>query len=182
MLFPRIVTLSNKTEMIIRPARPGDARKIVQYLNEVRGSTDYVPSIDDLSELSIEDEVHFINKIQDDPNALMIIGLISGGVVSIARITSFHRLKTAHNAELSISVSKDHWNLNIGSNMLKIMIQFARENQLIENISLGVIEDNSGGIRMYEKFGFERVGVHKDFFNIRGKYYDEILMDLNLYQ
>lgn len=31
---------------------------------------------------------------------------------------------------------------------------------------------------MYEKSGFEKIGKHKDFFNINGDYDDEILMDL----
>ncbi|MGH4138282.1 GNAT family N-acetyltransferase [Clostridium sp.] len=52
------------------------------------------------------------------------------------------------------------------------------ESGIIKNINLGVKASNINAIRMYEKFGFEKVGVHKDNFNINGKFYDEILMDL----
>ncbi|MDU7441828.1 MAG: GNAT family N-acetyltransferase, partial [Clostridium sp.] len=33
-------------------------------------------------------------------------------------------------------------------------------------------------IKLYKRHGFVEVGVHKNFFNINGDYYDEILMDL----
>ncbi|MNP83052.1 hypothetical protein D3C76_1818760 [compost metagenome] len=51
---------------------------------------------------------------------------------------------------------------------------------MIKNISLGVKSDNVNAIKLYEKHGFVKIGVHKNFFNIDGIYYDEILMDLNL--
>jgi len=35
-------------------------------------------------------------------------------------------------------------------------------------------------IKLYEKFGFVKVGYHKDYFNVDGKYDDLILMDLCL--
>jgi len=31
---------------------------------------------------------------------------------------------------------------------------------------------------MYEKFGFEKIGTHKNYFNINGDFDDEILIDL----
>ncbi len=33
-------------------------------------------------------------------------------------------------------------------------------------------------IKLYKKHGFVEVGIHKNFFNVNGNYYDEILMDL----
>lgn len=31
---------------------------------------------------------------------------------------------------------------------------------------------------IYDKFGFQKVGVHKNYFNINGEFDDKILMDL----
>lgn len=36
------------------------------------------------------------------------------------------------------------------------------------------------GIKLYEKLGFEKIGLYKNFFKIDGNYYDEILMNLYL--
>ncbi len=35
-------------------------------------------------------------------------------------------------------------------------------------------------IKLYEKLGFEKIGLYKNFFKIDGNYYDEILMNLYL--
>lgn len=60
------------------------------------------------------------------------------------------------------------------------LIRFAKEHDTIKNISLGVKASNHNGIKLYEKLGFVKVGVHKNFFNINGVFDDEILMDLYL--
>ncbi|WP_366914654.1 GNAT family N-acetyltransferase [Clostridium sp.] len=57
-------------------------------------------------------------------------------------------------------------------------MKFAKYNDSIKNISLGVRASNQNAIKLYEKHGFEKIGTHKNFFYIDGKYHDEILMDL----
>ena len=70
--------------------------------------------------------------------------------------------------------------MGVGTEMMKLLIDFAKSTSVIKNISLGVKSDNEKGIKLYEKMGFEKVGVHRNFFNIDGKYFHEILMDLYL--
>lgn len=47
-----------------------------------------------------------------------------------------------------------------------------------KDISIGVKESNDNAIKMYKKFGFKEVGMHKNYFNIDGVFDNEILMDL----
>lgn len=47
-------------------------------------------------------------------------------------------------------------------------------------IHLGVKASNSAAIKLYEKFGFVKIGVRKDYFNVNGTFDDLILMDLYL--
>ena len=37
---------------------------------------------------------------------------------------------------------------------------------------------NNIAIKLYEKYGFKKIGTHKNYFNIEETYYDKILMDL----
>jgi len=60
------------------------------------------------------------------------------------------------------------------------LIRHARERSTIRNISLGVKASNSNAIALYEKYGFIKTGVHKNYFHVDGNYDDEILMDLYL--
>lgn len=108
----------------------------------------------------------------------MILGIIDNNIVSIGQISKPKRKRIAHNSEVAISVKKDYWRNGIGSAVIGELIRFAKENHEIKNISLGVKASNKNAIMMYEKFGFEKVGVHKNYFNINGNFDDKILMDL----
>ncbi|MPM52517.1 L-amino acid N-acetyltransferase AaaT [bioreactor metagenome] len=110
----------------------------------------------------------------------MILGLIDNEIVSIAQISSPNRKRIAHNSELSISVKKACWNIGIGSAVMEELIKFGKEHGIIRNISLGVKASNYRAVKMYEKFGFKKIGVHKNYFNVNGDFDDEILMDLSL--
>lgn len=110
----------------------------------------------------------------------MLIGQIDGNIVSIAQISSTQRKRIAHNSEIAMSVRKSHWRQGIGEAMLKELIAFAKQHERIRIVKLGVRAQNIGAIKLYQKLGFEEVGLHQDFFYIDGKYYDEILMDLHL--
>lgn len=66
--------------------------------------------------------------------------------------------------------------------MLKELIAFAKQHERmrIRIVELGVRAQNIGAIKLYQKLGFEEVGLHQDFFYIDGKYYDKLLMDIHL--
>ena len=108
----------------------------------------------------------------------MIIGLINNEIVSVAQISSPSRKRIAHNSEIAISVKKKYWSIGVGSAVIRELIKFAKDSGVTKNIILGVNATNEKAIKLYEKFGFKKVGIHKNYFNINGKYYDEIIMDL----
>ncbi len=90
------------------------------------------------------------------------------------------RARIAHRGRLAISVRKKYWNLGIGTRMMEELIKFAKGIAKLEVIELEVRANNHSAIRLYEKFGFERIGVFKKFFKIDGEYFDALLMNLYL--
>lgn len=110
----------------------------------------------------------------------MLIGLVDGEIVCSADVSAPHRNRVGHIAELGISVRKPYWRQGIGRIVMKELIKFAKQHEKIEIIHLGVRAENTGAILLYEQMGFERAGVHKNFFKAGDKYYDEILMELHL--
>lgn len=61
--------------------------------------------------------------------------------------------------------------------MLKLLIDYAKSKGTIKNITLKVRASNTRAMYLYKKLGFKRVGSHKNYFNINGKYDDVILME-----
>ena len=172
------IQLKNGQHLVLRRPKVDDAQSIIEYLNIVGGESDNLLFGKDEFTLSVENEMEYIKNISNDANILMILGIIDNNIVSVAQISCPNRKRISHNSEVSISVKKDYWKNGIGSAVMDEIIRFAKENSTIKNISLGVKASNINAIKMYEKFGFEKIGVHKDNFNINGDFDDEILMDL----
>jgi RimJ/RimL family protein N-acetyltransferase len=170
------IQLKNGEHLILRKPTVDDAKGMIEYLNIVGGESDNLLFGKDEFRLTVEQEREHIKSISG--NTLMILGTINNNIVSISQISSPNRKRIAHNSEMSISVKKEYWGNGIGSAVMSEIIRFAKESITTKNISLGVKASNNNAIMMYEKFGFVKVGVHKEYFNISGNFYDEILMDL----
>lgn len=174
------IKLKNGQQLILRKPLIEDAKRMIEYLNIVGGESDNLLFGKDEFRLTVEQEMEHIKRISNDLNTLMILGLIDNEIVSVAQIDTPNRKRIAHNSEFSISVKKNYWENGIGSAVMSEIIRFAKENSTIKNVSLGVKASNNNAIMMYEKFGFIKIGVHKNNFNVNGNFDDEILMDLYL--
>lgn len=174
------ITLKNDELLILREPTESDAKDMIDYLNTVGGESDNLLFGKGEFHLTVEQEMAYLKKVRNDPNMRMILGLINNTIVSISEIRALSRKRIAHNSEIAISVKKDYWRNGIGSAVMEELIRFAKEHENIKNISLGVRASNENAIRLYEKFGFVKVGVHKDYFYINGIYDDEWIMDLYL--
>ena len=168
------IKLKNGQNLILRKANGNDAEKMIEYLNTVGGESDNLLFGKNEFHFSIEQEKEYLNNLNKDKDALMIIGIINNEIVSVGQIIKLGRKRIAHNSEVAISVKKDYWSIGMSE-----LIEFARNND-IRNIELGVKASNSKAIKLYKKFGFEKVGCHKNYFNVNGVFDDEILMDLSL--
>lgn len=176
----REITLKNGDLLIIREPKEDDARAIIEYCNTVGGESDNLTFGKDEFHNTIEQEIDFIKRINEGSNIMMLLGVINCSIVSIANIIRQTKKRLSHNSEIGISVKKDYWRNGIGSIVIEQLINYAKECGEIKNISLGVRATNLNAIKMYEKFGFVKVGVHNKYFNINGVYDDELIMDLYL--
>ena len=74
--------------------------------------------------------------------------------------------------------SNENRNQGIGSEALGLLIQYAFHqlnlNQLFANIDV----ENESSISLFTKFGFEKIGVKKQWNLVNGKYKDEALFQL----
>jgi len=166
--------------LVIRKPDAEDAGEIIRYMNTVGGESDNLLFGKDEFHLSIEQEIEYIAGMNRNPDAYMIMAVINEAIVSVAQICGSNRPRNAHNSGIAISVKKEYWGAGIGTAVMGELIAYVKARGSIKTVSLGVRDGNTSAIKMYEKFGFEKVGVHKNYFDVNGVYYDEILMDLML--
>lgn len=79
---------------------------------------------------------------------------------------------------MNIVVRKTHRKLGIGSSLLEFIINFAKTRN-VSSITLEVNENNLAAICLYEKYGFQKVGLRKKYYhNID----NAILMTLSIFE
>lgn len=71
--------------------------------------------------------------------------------------------------------NSDKRNQGIGKQSINLLIEYAFSNLNLHQIFANVAEDNEASIHIFEKLGFENVGVKKDWILVNGKYKNEIL-------
>lgn len=174
------VKLKSGDELILRTPLPQDSSNIIAYLNVVGGESDNLLFGKNDIKFTVEQEMELIENINKNDNALMLLGVIDEKIVSISQIVCLNNIRLIHNSEIAISVKKDFWGQGVGTAVITELITFAQNHNSIKNVSLRVRATNIIAIKLYEKCGFKKIGIHKDYFNIKDNYYDAILMDLQV--
>lgn len=89
-----------------------------------------------------------------------------GRVVGSITLYKSQNPTTHHVAGLGMGVHPDYWRQGIGSRLMEAAIDLADNWLNLSRVELEVTVDNPGGIRLYEKFGFQIEGTRR--FHIYG--------------
>ncbi len=65
-----------------------------------------------------------------------------------------------------------------GTEVLSLISQYCFDHLGLHQVYANVTEDNLASIKLFEKNGFEKVGIKKDWVLVKGKYKNEILYQL----
>lgn len=164
-------------EVLYREAVSADAEELIEYTKKVGSETDYLSHGSEGVPCSVERQARFIERFLKSSTDLMLVAECDGRIVANASIERSRIQRYSHRAELSITVLRDFWGQGIGSKLMEMLIDFSRETK-IKVVSLEVRADNERAIALYRKFGFEVVGLYKNFFKIGNNYHDALIMNL----
>jgi len=74
--------------------------------------------------------------------------------------------------------NQDHRNSGIGTEALGLLIEYAFEQLNLHQLYANIDIENEISIRLFTKFGFEKIGVKKQWNLVNGHYKDEALFQL----
>jgi len=96
-----------------------------------------------------------------NPNSKYIVAKTNDKIVGFAGLW-----KSVDDVHITnIVTAKKYRNKNIGSLMLSNLIQMAKSEKGITSITLEVNSNNIPAQKLYEKFGFNVVGIRKKYYN-----------------
>lgn len=174
-------TLKDGRTLVLRDPTIEDAPAMIAYAKVVGGETDFLLMDENgIEGLTLEGEEQWIKGTLEASNTKMFLGSVDGELVLLCDVRAAARSRIAHNGGIAISIKRDYWGLGIGSIAMQAMIDFAKSTNFLRTLTLEVRDGNERAIALYKRFGFVEVGRHIERIDVRGTYYDEILMDLKL--
>jgi diamine N-acetyltransferase len=69
-------------------------------------------------------------------------------------------------------------NKGIGSEALALIIDYSFEQLQLHQLYANIGTDNEISIQLFTKFGFQKIGIKKDWIKVNNRYKDELLFQL----
>ncbi|WKA46915.1 GNAT family N-acetyltransferase [Geobacillus zalihae] len=172
----RLVTASGQP-IVIRTAWPEDAERIVAFVKAVTAEALYLLTTEAEVTVTEDQQRQWLQKMADDPGKLALLAEHDGEMIGFLDFHNGNKRRTKHQGSFGMSVKNGFRGQGIGAALLAALLDWAKENPLIEKVCLEVVADNTNAIRLYQKFGFVEEGVKKKAAKIDdGTYWDLILM------
>lgn len=158
----------------LSPVCMDDVEKYTEWLNDMEIGQ-FVTLSDTV--LDIDKEGVLLRKLMDEEHIFAIVEKDTNKVIGNCGI---HNVSQVHrNASLGIFIGeKTFWNQGIGTEATNLLLDFAFNILNLHNIYLSVMSYNKRAIRCYEKIGFKKIGVQREFMFVSGKYHDVYLYDM----
>ena len=104
-----------------------------------------------------------------------LVAVIEGKVIGSLGLERFEN-RRSHTGQFGMAVHDDYAGKGVGSALLAAAIELADNWLNLRRLELTVYSDNARAISLYERFGFEREGLHRDYAWRNGAYVDALAM------
>lgn len=172
--------LKDGRTLTLREAEPGDAERLLAYIEQVAGESENLTMGPGEFELTVEQEQDYLQASVASPTSLYLLAEIDSAIVGNISFGAGKRQRIRHTGEFGITVARSAWGLGIGGHLLAALIQWARSGGIVRKINLFVRVDNVPAIHLYKKYGFQIEGTQTREFYIRGEFIDVYLMGLQI--
>lgn len=149
--------LKDETKIIIRAPEIKDAEKLIEHVKIINGETTFLIREEEEFNFTIKQQESFIRaRVNSDIN-LFIIAEVEGQIIGSCILSGTNLKREKHKMDLNISIQKRYWGLGIGTKLIELSIEWAKEKE-VKKIGLKVDALNIRAVGLYEKLGFEVEG------------------------
>ncbi|MGI8867012.1 MAG: GNAT family N-acetyltransferase [Rubrobacteraceae bacterium] len=116
-------------------------------------------------------------KLAEPPEGLhSLVACLEGEVIGTVSLSTNSRPRLRHTGNVALIVRDDFQGKGVGSAMMEAVLDLADNWLGLRQVSLNVFVDNAAAIALYEKFGFEIEGTHRQDAFRDGVYVDSYSM------
>ncbi len=160
--------------MLIREARQEDAEEIITVMKNAEESNFMLFSPGE-RKLEPKQLVVFIEKISKKFNSAIFIAKIETKIVGYLIVQGDTPSRIAHRAYIVIGIYSDFRGRGIGTALFSKLDDWAKGKGM-HRLELTVLVDNTVGVALYKKMGFEIEGTKRQSLHVNGSYVDEYYM------
>ncbi len=156
---PTKVLTKNQRSVTLRMVSVNEVQELLNAMVEIAETSPYLlTSSEHFKNMSLEDEIKWINSYNDDPRAVLIIAEFENKIVGILDFKSYKNIKSRHRGGLGISLHQAIRGEGLGELLFKKLISEVKKISDLIMIELSLMSDNHQAYHLYKKVGFVEVG------------------------
>jgi len=162
--------MSPPPDIRVRAAEPADMAQVAEVMNQPRAvwGTLQTP----LTPAAMRE--HRFDAT--DPNNRMLVAELEERVVGCIGLHREPAHRRSHAAHIGMAVHDAYAGRGVGTALMAAVVDLAERWWNIRRLELNVYADNARAIALYERFGFEREGLHRAYAWRDGVYVDSLAM------
>ena len=173
---PKEISLKDGSNALLRSPTVDDAQDLLNYLKQTAGETPFLLRTPEECNMSVEEEVRFIENMSSSEFSLMILCTVDGRIAGNCQLSRKTKIRNRHRGTIRIALIREFWKFGIGTAMFRELISLGKQWGLSQ-LELEVIEGNHRAMGLYEKMGFQTVAAHPDAIRLEdGTMLKEFLM------
>lgn len=148
-------------ELMIEEVSIEDAPALLECLQAVMQETHFITWDSKVVQNQADVEI-FIQQQNQALDSICLVAKLGNNIIGLVNVVD-----KAGQGDLFIAVKKAYWGYGIGSMLMEVIEDWARQTPGLSTLCLTVQERNKSGLALYRKFGFEVVSVEEDGVRIR---------------
>lgn len=164
---------------MIRLAKEVDAEYIMEIRKEIilsESTTKFFIVSPNQLQNDIDTEREKIRKSNEKGN-LYIVYEVDSKVVGFLLFNRYELERLRHAGTMGMGIREAYCNQGIGTKLIEFLISWAKEQNGLEKICLGVVSINDRAIKVYKRMGFVEEGRQRKQIKYEdGSYGDDVLM------
>ncbi len=150
--------VKNGEEVIIRYPQASDTQQMLEYINVLSAEKTFI--LFQGEQLTFEQEAAYLTSVLEGMKVhkkTELLAFINDQLVAVSGIGMQDKARK-HLGVFGISVAKEFRGVGLGSLMMKLILEEAKQLEGLKIIVLGVFGDNPVAKHLYQKFGFKEFG------------------------